>query len=163
MNERLDQLLSARRDGSLDSTEVVELDRLLGASEDARRRAIAFEDVDASLRLLAAEPIQEDRLGRSYAALIGRFGALDESGTRRLHGSRSGVSRRRVLGWGLVAAAALWIASLMIPRADEVGDERADELASLGIAEASDLEVIDELELLEFLADRDNQAEGPRG
>ncbi len=159
MNERLDQLLSARRDGSLDSTEVVELDRLLGASEDARRRAIAFEDVDASLRLLAAEPIQEDRLGRSYAALIGRFGALDESGTRRLHGSRSGVSRRRVLGWGLVAAAALWIASLMIPRADD----GADELAALGIAEASDLEVIDDLELLEFLADRDNQAEGPRG
>ena len=159
MNERLDQLLSAKRDGSLDSTEGVELDRLLDASEDARRRALAFEDVDASLRLLAAEPIQEDRLGRSYAALVGRLGALDESGTRHLHLSRRGVSRRRVLGWGIAAAAALWIASLMIPR----GDEGADDPATLGIAEASDLEVIDELELLEFLADRDSQAEGPRG
>lgn len=159
MNERLDQLLSARRDGALDTVEGAELDRLLVTSEDARRRAIAFEDVDARLRRLAAEVIPEERLGRSYSVLASRLGAFDESGTRRLDLSSRGVSRRRLLGWGIAAAAALWIASLMIPR----GDEGPDELASLGIAEASDLEVIDELELLEFLADRDSQAEGPRG
>ena len=159
MNERFDQLLSARRDGALDSAEVAELDRLLDASENARRRALAFEDVDASLRRLAAEVIPEERLDRGHAVLTGRLGASHESGTRRLHWASRGLSRRRVLGWGIAAAAALWIASLMIPR----GDEGVDDLESLGIAETSDLEVIDELELLEFLADRDSQMEGPRG
>ncbi len=175
MNERLDRLLSARRDGALDSAldealngapdgasegaERSELERLLAASDDARRRAIEFEDVDASLRRLAAEAIPEERLGRSYSALVGRLGASGETGTRRHLVSIRRVSRRRLLGWGIAAAAALWVASLVIPR----GDESAGDLASLGLAEAGDLEVIEELELLEFLAARDRQAEGPRG
>lgn len=167
MNERLDRLLSARRDGALDEArdgapdggERAELERLLASSEDARRRALAFEEVDASVRRLAAEAIPEERLGRSYSALVGRLGASDETGIRRHPVLSRGVSRRRLFGWGIAAAAALFLASLVLPR----GDEQADDLAFLGIAEASDLEVIEELELLEFLADRDRQAEGPRG
>ncbi len=171
MNERLDRLLSAKRDGALDTaldgsldealyeSERSELERLLEASEDARRRAIEFELIDASLRRLAAEVIPEQRLERGYSALARRVEASGETGNRRHLVSIRGVSRRRLLGWGIAAAAALWVASLVIPR----GDEPADDLASLGLAEAGDLEVIEELELLEFLAARDRQAEGPRG
>lgn len=154
MSKRLDALLSARRDGALNEQECAELDRLLAASEDARRRALDFERVDASLQRLAGEAVSEDRLARGQAALVARLGATKESGTR----SRL-VSRRRMLAWGVAAAAAIWVASLMLPRVED----GPDDLASLGIAEAGDLEVIEELELLEFLADRENGVEGPRG
>jgi anti-sigma factor RsiW len=186
---RLDQLLSLRQDGALDAHEAVELERLLASSDAARARANHFAAVDESLRRLAARSIPAARLERSLDALERRLGASEADDSRR----SANPSRRRFvgLGLGLAAAAALALALLVLPRGD--GDEAnlhgtrvaasevredvsgtptdasaeegdvAEDLASLGIEEASDLEVIDELELLDFLATRDPLPEGPRG
>ena len=190
MNERLDALLSAQRDDALEASERAELDRLLSASEAARVRAASLEGVDERLRSLAAEPVADERLARSLAALRDRSGI---AATRRhplavATAAATGIARRgRARGWGIAAAAAVaavWIASLVLPPAgvetgagigeqpEAVRDAIATEdLAALGIDQVSDLEVIEELELLEFLADRDRDGdrdgewagEGPRG
>ena len=184
MNERLDALLSAQRDDALEASERAELDRLLSAREAARVRAASLEGVDERLRSLAAEPVADERLARSLAALRDRSGIA--ATRRRPLAVATGIARRgRARGWGIAAAAAVaavWIASLALPPAgvktgagigeqpEAVRDAIATEdLAALGIDQLGDLEVIEELELLEFLADRDRDGdreragEGPRG
>lgn len=202
MNERLDALLSARRDGDLEPSERAELDRLLSADEAtteadreaARARAVAFEHVDEALRALAAEPVAEERLARNLARLRERSGGeaalrsgSPDVGQRRVFDVRSdvrsGIRRGKRRGYGLaltvaVAVAAVWIWILVLPPAGvETGeqggepreavrdglDPEAEDLAGFGIDQAGDLEVIEELELLEFLAARERSEEGPRG
>lgn len=190
MNERLDALLSARRDGDLEPSERAELDRLLSADEAAteadreaaRARAVAFERVDEALRALAAEPVAEERLARNLARLRERSAseaalrsASPVAGRRRIFGVRN----RYGYGLALAAAvAAVWVGILVLPKAGvETGEQggeprgavrdglatEAEDLAALGIDRAGDLEVIEELELLEFLAARERSEEGPRG
>lgn len=187
--EELDALLSAQRDGALEAGEEARLEALLAESEEARLRARELERVDEMLRALAADPIPAARLDRIEAALgrrlaetasspseasrprtpigaNGRRGPDDASRERR-------VSRRRYWGLGLAAALAAGIVLATVvwaPRGTgPVVDEprEADELATLGVElgleEASDLEVIEELELLEFLAARERDAGEPQG
>ncbi len=175
MNERLDALLSARRDGALEAAERRSLDRLLEASDSARRRALDFERIDEQLRSLAssvADSVADARLARGLAALRPRS---EIASARR--SPTAAARHRRALGWGIAAAvAALWIAGLLLPRDGREGVEpgragptvagegiASDDLAALGIDRPGDLEVIEELELLEFLAARERGAEGPRG
>lgn len=176
MNERLDALLSARRDGALEAAERRSLDRLLEASDSARRRALDFERIDEQLRSLAASSVADSvadaRLARGLAALRQRS---EIASARR--SPTAAARHRRALGWGIAAAvAALWIAGLLLPRDGREGVEpgragptvagegiASDDLAALGIDRPGDLEVIEELELLEFLAARERGAEGPRG
>lgn len=178
--EELDALLSARRDGALEAGEEARLEALLAASEDARLRARELERVDDRLRALAADPIPEARLDRIEAALGRRLaGSGDASLVRR-------VSRRRFVGFGLAAALAagvvlatvVWaprekvpvggapggeaIPIAAIPATPEPAPSDADAL-ELGLEEANDLEVIEELELLEFLAARERDAGEPEG
>lgn len=191
MNERLDALLSARRDGDLEPSERAELDRLLSADEAtteadgeaARARAVAFERVDEALRALAAEPVADERLARNLARLRERSGgeaalrsASPIAGRRRVFGIRNHYAYG---GYGLAlaaAVAAVWVGILVLPQAGVEsgvggGEQReaardaleAEDLAGFGIDQAGDLEVIEELELLEFLAARERSEEGPRG
>jgi anti-sigma factor RsiW len=185
MNERLDALLSARRDGVLDAAERTELDRLLEASDSARRRALDFERVDEQLRALAASSVSGVVAVKRLARGLAELGRRPEVASVR-GGPRAAGRRGRRFGWGIAAAvasavAAVWIASLVLPRrGSESGIDRSDvsgagiaerrsdgvaseDLAALGIDRPGDLEVIEELELLEFLADRERGAEGPRG
>jgi anti-sigma factor RsiW len=215
MNERLDVLLSARRDGALTPAEQAELDRILSESEVARRRALELDRVDEGLRALAASPVDGERLARNLAAVRQRS-ALERAASRSVPlataatlptparsgsaattrgSSDAGARRARALGVGLGAAAiaAAWIAALVFPIERPTGEaaggprdasesremgwaeegravavpgvERvaAEDLAALGLEEPGDLEVIDELELLDFLADRERTARGPRG
>jgi hypothetical protein len=205
MNERLDLLLSARRDGALTPAEQAELDRI--------RRALELDRVDEGLRALAAESVDAERLARNLAAVRQRSAterAASPATAATLPtpkraatpatprgSSDAGARRARALGVGLGAAAAAiaaaWIAALVFPierptgeaaggprdasgtgemgRADEgrsfavarVELVAAEDLAALGLEEPGDLEVIDELELLDFLADRERTARGPRG
>jgi len=187
MNERLDALLSARRDGVLETSERAELERLLATHAAARDRAAAFERVDEALRSLAAQPVADARLARNLARLEERSGSESSSGT-----ASPVVGRGRVLdirdrdrdryGYGMAAAAvgvaAVWIGMLVLaPTGVQMETEMVigeppdaareaistEDLAGLGIDQVGDLEVIEELELLEFLAARERSEEGPRG
>lgn len=197
MNERLDALLSARRDDALTPAERAELDRLLSESDSARRRALALDRVDEGLHALAAASVEDERLARNLTALQRRTPTRTVSSplaTRATTARPASDRARRVrslgLGVGLAAAAmaAAWIAALVLPNDRLAGDAidgtggsgsardadgsralavvdsvAAEDLAALGLEEAGDLEVIEALELLEFLADRERMAEGPQG
>jgi hypothetical protein len=203
MSDRLDALLSAKRDGALGPGEETQLEQMLAVSESARARALEFERVDERLRALASEAVSADRLARIEASLARRLevagrpdaavvasASADEQSTRDPRRSprrppidqvtRQRVRRRTIVGSWLAAAVAagLLLATLVgLPRdavqgVDETAgavqvaaDEsiEARDLASLGLAEASDLEVIEELELLEFLAARERDAQEPQG
>jgi hypothetical protein len=173
MNERLDALLSAERDGALDDAagERAELERLLThrtGGGAARDRRTLMANVDERLRGLATESVDDSasdaRLAQSLASLRERLGSP------RASAARHGQPRRGALGWGLAAAAAALVAGLSLlfalppatpPEADL--DAGLDDLALLGVARAADVEVIEELELLDFLAERERAAEEPQG
>lgn len=187
MNERLDVLLSAERDGVLEPREAEELAGLRGAGEAARRqvaaRAEAFADVDTRLRRLASEHVDDDRIARSLAALQQRLaggGVGSRVGSSAGPGVVRGVFGRRLfaglaaaLAAGLVWASidALRAGSVRAPSgvidagdAGEAGEAGgAADLAALGEVDADDLEIVEELELLEYLVARDERARAPRG
>lgn len=172
MSERLDALLSARCDGRLAEADRAELDRLLGASEAARERAAQFERVDDSLRSLAEQPVADERLDRSLSALRGRVAAAAQGRPRpEAAPSRPPRTHRgQALAVGVAAAAlalaAAWTAVLLIPMpsAQDAEDSVvAGDLALLGLEQSDDLEVIGELDLLDFLAEREQRAARPRG
>lgn len=189
MSDRLDLLLSARADGVLDVEEARELDGLLAASEGARARAEAFAAVEAQLRTLGGIPVADARLARSLAAIRARTGGRSGEGRARRPGRRSGLAAAgAALAAGLALAFWLTRSNVEDPEAppaqiadarppldrsagdvaDRVEDEVAaalagDDLAALGLPASDDLEVIAELELLEFLAARDRRVEEPQG
>lgn len=172
MSERLDALLSARCDGRLAEADRAELDRLLGASEAARERAAQFERVDDSLRSLAERPVADERLARSLAALRGRVAAAAEGRPRSdpAPSRPPRTLRGRAIAVGVAVAAlalaAAWIAVLLVPMpsAQDAGDSAvAGDLALLGLEQSDDLEVIGALDLLDFLAEREQRAARPRG
>lgn len=189
MSERLDALLSARADGVLGSGEARELEDLLAASEAARARAEAYAGVDARLRTLGDIPLADARLERSLAAIRARTSARTDAARAGGLGRGFGLAAAgAALAAGLVLAfwptrsnvedrqappAQIADAPPSVDRseedvADRVDDEVAaalagDELAALGLPAPDDLEVIAELELLEFLAARDRRAGEPQG
>lgn len=154
---RLDALLGARQDGLLDGAEAAELEALLAGSEQARARARAFEAVDSRLLALAAEPLASARLEANLSTLRTRLrSAATPAPVVPL--------RRRVVarwaGAALALAAGLLAALLLLPRDPE---PTVDPIGSVVSLVDADLEVIEELELLEFLAARERGAEAPRG
>lgn len=179
--EALDALLSAERDRALEPGEAARLAELLAADRSATHRRNDFDRFDATFRAYGRQAIPQPRLDRIESALVRR---LAESGVAGA-AARVRASRRRRIGFGLAAAAmaaGIVLASLVWrPRSEGAVDEtrgptpqlaagdsspatpEVDDLATFGLEDASDLEVIEELELLEFLAAREREAGEPQG
>jgi len=211
VREALDALLSAERDGALESGDAARLGELLAAGPAAPTRRADFERLDEALRGLGTDPIPQARLDRIETALARRLaanhgaaaadaadaadvpgvpGAADarnNAGTTRRESQapierRTAPRRRFAFGVAAALAAGIVLASLVwMPRGERSVDEArevepqlaadgigetpraVDDLARFGIEDASDLEVIEELELLEFLAAREREAGEPQG
>lgn len=154
-------------------------------------RAEAFADVDTRLRRLASEHVDDERIARSLAALRqrlaeGRVGGHAEGRMGSRVGSSAGpdvvrgvFGRRLFAGLAAALAAGLVWASVDALRAgsarapsgafdaggsgEPVDAGEAADLAALGEVDADDLEIVEELELLEYLVARDERARAPRG
>lgn len=205
VREALDALLSAERDGALESGDAARLGELLAAGPAAPTRRADFERLDEALRGLGTDRIAQARLDRIESALVRRLaanhgaaaadaarvpGAADarnNAGAKRGESQapierRTAPRRRFAFGVAAALAAGIVLASLVwMPRGERPVDEAreaeprlaadaiveapraVDDLETLGIEDASDLEVIEELELLEFLAAREREAGEPQG
>ncbi|MBY0399991.1 hypothetical protein K2X89_06820 [Myxococcota bacterium] len=158
-------------------------------SVDAKLRRLAANPIPEA-RLDRIEAALGRRLARERGDAAGAFRSTPSSVAPRPSPSSRrrfvGVGLAAALAAGILLAAILWtprdeppadtLARLDETRAVEPPDDgmaivergledpdEPDDLAALGIAEASDLEVIEELELLEFLAARERSEGEPRG
>ena len=77
----VDALLSAGLDDALSAEEQAEFDGLLG-QDAAGARAEAFEEVDAALRSLAEEPVDDARIAASLETLRERLDWAEEAPRR---------------------------------------------------------------------------------
>ena len=206
--ERLDALISAAMDGSIEDADRIWLEERLAADDEAVARARAFDRVDAELRTLAEAPsLSEERLAAGFERLRSRLqGPSVESGGVAAenpefdgpHRGRPGVWRRRWVP-ALIAAAAALALYLILPgveRGSESGggDSRVGIPADEGIddtiefaenieldeelslvlgygedpfdldeATIDDLEIIEQLDLLDFLSAREAREREGRG
>lgn len=185
--DRVDALLSASMDERLSPDERAELDALL-AQAPVAARAEAFRQVDDTLRALAQDSVDERRLASSLETLRDRLGASGQPPARggavtRLHPVVYG-------GLAAAAAAILFLAIGFGGGAPGPGEKASGETPSLveasgptdpvdealvtalgyaawagdvselGLASPEDLEVVEQLELLDFLAAREAEGQG---
>ncbi|MFK7895477.1 MAG: hypothetical protein AB8G23_06555 [Myxococcota bacterium] len=219
--DRMDALISASLDDALSPEEAAELAALMAgegmagegvSGEGVASRAQDFEDVDAALRALAEEPLDEARLEASLEAVQERLfesspdaavviageAVADEigvdAGSRASGRSESLFSRIRPAFYGGMAAAAAAMLFFAVGSGSDAlrpGDlnpgggletlaeeaalgELTDEalvaalgygagpadLSELGLASPEDLEIVEQLELLDFLAAREAEGRG---
>ncbi|MBK7949870.1 MAG: hypothetical protein IPK00_14240 [Deltaproteobacteria bacterium] len=184
---RLEALLETSEAARLRALELERVDAMLRALAAEPIPEARLDRIEAALGRRVAETATRPSAARAPETPIGEKGrrATDDASRERR------VSRRRSRGFGLAAALAAGVVLATVvwaPReknavVDEPGGQglpiagtagtaepatrEGDELATLGrelgLEDASDLEVIEELELLEFLAARERDAGEPQG
>ena len=172
--ERLDLLLSAALDDELDASEREELGRRLAAEPEAVHRGASLAAVDERLREAASgsPTLSEDQLESGLAALQHRLESQRAEGVKPT-APRDALAEPRRPGRSwlppiLLATAAALALYLAVPGTDRfegaVEDESVLLSQALGIEDepplAEDLEVIEKLDLMEFLAARASGSHG---
>jgi len=178
-----DEELSALIDGELEPEHAAALRERLGREPALARRLAGFERVDAALRALPAlQPAasaQAELRARVGRVGVGRVG-VGRVGVGRVGVGRVGVDSRspriaaagqpRFWAGAAIAAAATWIVFLLLPGslpeepalADATLAEATEE--EIGIAlhfeTLAELDVIEDLELLELLAELEEAERG---
>jgi hypothetical protein len=180
--DRLDALLSARQDDELNFRQRAELERLLAEYPEHGARERAFEAIDAGLASLAAEPAGDEGLAIAYQGLRTRLdlGQPSQSQSQSPRWGRSVVP----LLFAASAAILFYLVLPMRPptseepavatttenrRDDREGtsglDARledelvlvlgyGDEMSEINGITRDDLDVIEQLDLLDFLSTR---------
>lgn len=113
---RQDELLHGRLDDALTADEREDLDRLLAADADARRRARQLDELSEALGALT--PIDPPP-GLAQAVVRDTFGTPGGASTRGMTG---GLVMRTKVMWGLAAAAAIVLAVLSYAGFPSAGD-----------------------------------------
>ncbi len=185
MDDRLDFLLSARLDDELTDEERAELEGLLADHPESAARASAFDEIDAGLESLAAESAGDEALTAAYHGLRARLGfeASVKSETSRpsrpfvplLFAAAAALLFYLVLPMrppttGEATEEAINEPALVDLAEDREGDTGLDVLLEdelvlvLGYGEemseingitSDDLDVIEQLDLLDFLSTRE--------
>lgn len=181
IQDRLDALLSARLDDELTSEERDELERLLADHPEYASRANAFEAVDAGLEALAAASAEDEDLASAYQGLRARLDLIQPAQSQVTRLNRSVVP----LLLAAAAAILFYLVLPMRPPTREVpvvvatADNRAgdregdsdldaqledelvlvlgygDEMSEITGITSDDLDVIEQLDLLDFLSTRE--------
>ena len=180
--DRVDALISAAMDDELDRAGRDELAALAAADPAIAARVRAFHQIDSTVRGLGRDELEDERLAASYVSIEKRLGIGA--------GSRRPLWRHPALHIALAAAAALllYLALGATPpsssgpespsplAATDGGVEERDSVdafaVALGYAEGpegtspvpglpmEDFEIIDQLELLEYLAAQEAEGRG---
>jgi anti-sigma factor RsiW len=190
MNERLDYLLSAAIDEELDAAEREELDRLLAMRPDASRRRAALESANALVQAVADRPelaADDDRIDRGLADVRARIAASNSTPIDELSERRR--TRPSWFASLPLAAAAALVVYFVLPEgsippgltpavAPPAGEQRpliddpialavvfeldedAESIDFIDTMSAEEFEIIEQLELLEYLAARDGEGRG---
>jgi hypothetical protein len=103
MSDRLDVLLSARLDDEWTHEERVELEALLEERPEYAERARAFDAVEARLKSVAEQDVQDEGLAAIYDGLRARLG-FDDSVEANEPSSVSSLSVEDVVGAGGIAS-----------------------------------------------------------
>ena len=179
----IDAWLSAAMDDELGVEEREALEARIARDESAAARARAFHEVDATLRAIARTPEDSARLEGDYQALRARIAAGDHVGD-----GSGGPGRRMSVLWrpgrvatfaGAAAAAlALYVVVLgpeSIPQAgsgegpgqelarasgDAGAPEARDAASAISSISSEDFDVIEQLDLLDYLAVRQTEGQG---
>lgn len=172
----LDALLSAERDGALDAEERARLEALRAAQPASEARRAAFASVDAALRDLADAPLDARAIEAGLAGLAARTVARGMNplpATPSERGASRAVWRRPFVPVVLAAAAAFFLYLALGTPAFEAsrgdgspgvlavdqGDQREESNLVPGVDD-EDLAVIEALDVLDFMAEREQEGRG---